>query len=261
MELLPVDVVKIIFYKLGFYEQLAFKSTCKKYYALQIKLIPTKLHAKLTDDILSRFPALEKLILWNNNNITDIGLRCVPNLNVLMMFSNSKITDAGIKYCKKLRHFQTLSNNISDISHLTELTELNIRNNIKISNSITFKILKNLRLLKIVNSNIILDDSVIENLENLEYLYSRRMDTHFSDVGLQNLKKLKMLLTDNSRITNSGLLHMKNLRFLCLPHNTTITQVSENCIVLQRPYNDKVFSELHAQIFNTCNFSYKYISN
>ncbi len=258
MELLPVDVVKIIFYKLGFYEQLAFKSTCKKYYALQIKLIPTKLHAKLTDDILSRFPALEKLILWNNNNITDIGLRCVPNLKVLMMYKNTKITDDGIKCCKKLQHFQTLTNNISDISHLTELTELNIQNNVKIRNAVILQNAKNLRLLKIVNSNIILADSVIENLENLEYLYSRRIDTHFSDVGLQNLKKLKMLLTDNSRITNSGLLHMKNLRFLCLPNHIPITQVPENCIVMQRPYDDDTLAELHTQIFNTCNFSYKY---
>ena len=258
MELIPVDVVKIIFYKLKFYEQIAFKSTCKKYYALQIKKIPSELHAKLTDDILSRYPALEKLVLGENDNITNIGLSCVPNLNVLMMYRNTKITDAGIKYCKKLQHFQTLSNHISDISHLTELTELNIQNNVKIRNAVILQNAKNLRLLKIVNSNIILDDSVLENLENLEYLYSKLMDTHFSDIGLQNLKNLKMLLTDNSRITNNGLLHMKNLQFLCLPNHITITQVPENCIVMQRPYDNKVVSELHAQIFNTCNFSYKY---
>lgn len=258
MELVPVDVVKIIFYKLKFYEQLAFKSTCKKYYALQIKNIPKELYAKLTDDILIRFPALEMLVLGKNDNITDIGLSRVPNLKVLMLYKNTKITDDGIKCCKKLRHFQTLSNNISDISHLTELRELSVQNNSKITNAIILKNAIKIRLLKLINTNIILSDSVLQKLKNLKYLFIKFMNQRFSDIGLQNLKKLKMLITDDSRITNSGLVHMKNLQFLCLPSHITITQVPENCIVMQRPYDDKVVSELHAQIYDNCNFSCRY---
>ncbi len=260
MELLPVDVVKIIFYKLEFYEQLAFKSTCKKYYALQIKKIPHSLHAKLTDDILSRYPGLEGLVLENNDNITDTGLSHVPNLIKLLLCRNSKITDAGIKYCKNLQCFLTFSDNISDdgINHLTQLKEITIHHNFKITNAIILNNVKNLRLLKLSDCNMLINDDVLQRLSNLEYLYINTTPRNYSDTGIYNLKKLKMLITTNRHITEYGISQMKNLQFLCLSHHTTITQVPENCIVLQRPFDGKVFVSLHAQVFNNCNFLTKY---
>ena len=80
---------------------------------------------------------LNTLILFGDNNISDVLLRCLPKLKHLKLLSNNKITDEGLKYIPNITNLNLKTNDkITDdgLKYIPNVTILNLKNNMEITN-------------------------------------------------------------------------------------------------------------------------------
>ena len=125
---IPLEIWKFeIFPKLDILSQLRLRATCKYFYTnldiTDLYNIDYKYREKLTDEILLKYPKLEKLNAWNNPKITKISY--LKNLKILNASDNSGIND------ESLIGLDLVELNVNDNPKITKINSLEKFKNIK----------------------------------------------------------------------------------------------------------------------------------
>ena len=197
MNNIPIDHLKIIFKFFNYDDLLKFRLSCsflnesvyryshpsieinnvfKNMPSMKYNLI-VKDSCFLTDEIIISHKNLVNIIylnLWNNNKITDAGVKNLVNITNLNLGNNNKITDAGVKNLVNITTLDLWDNNtITDagIKNLVNIKTLDLTFNSKITDA-GIKNLINLRTLKLLNNNIITTNcrNTLKN-KNVNILY------------------------------------------------------------------------------------------
>jgi hypothetical protein len=209
------DIIKIIYDQLDFVCQVNLRLVSMYFAKYPITNlfdnVPNKYN--LTDTILTSYPFITKLNINYNTRITDINH--LTNLQILSAWYDCGIDLNGIKLLNDHK-----INNIC-IMGLTNLTELNIIGNEKITN---------------INHLI--------NLRTLNAGWQCGLD-NIGIMGLTNLTELNV--TGNEKITNVN--HLVNLRILCAGWSCGINNMGiiglTNLTELNIFNNDKIINIDH----------------
>lgn len=248
--ILPAEIIQHIFHFIdNFYDQIRFRNASSNVFrSTTITKIDCNVRfVHLTDAKLKLFPYLEYLSA-PYSSITSIGLQYVPNLKYLNITQNHAVTDDGLKHVPKLQSLiacASLGLTSNCLMYVPNLTELDVSANHKMRSE-SFKYVTNLTKLSVnYNAHYITDDALkyLPNLETLEAVFI----SGITDEGLKYVTKLKSLnICDNwgvtdeglryvtsltelnasgceSRITNVGILYLKNLKRLRSISNRNIT--------------------------------------
>lgn len=221
-QILPLDVVKLIFNMLQFKEQIAFKSSCKRFQALPIRKIPIGLCQYLTNDILKQYPNLE-YVSTTMSKVTNKGLKYLPKLLELYA-SLSFITDRGLQYVPNLRVLST-SDQMSDkgLKYVPHLKYLSIQQNLSITNQ-GLQYVPHLTKLYIMGWTSLTSDC-LQYLPCLEQLFIITSTFKFKGADLQHTPLLRVLYIPDIDISLADLKYAPNLELKkCYFKDKTITE-------------------------------------
>jgi len=182
---------------------------------VNLEMICIEHNSNITNDAFKNLNKIKVLILYKTK-ITSEVLKYLPNINI---WSPNKSSDDNYEYMKKIKKLELL-----DLYYNSKISDENIKNiNIERiilsgENNITINGLnKNIKRIYIYGNPKIRD----KDLKKLNLtLLKLHGNTTISDMGLKFCKDLKMLdLSFNYKITNEGLVNMKNLEYLSLKVN------------------------------------------
>lgn len=184
-------------------------------------------------DSVNELTTLKTLYLGNNRKIGSVDL---PNLTELDLTFNKVIYD--ITHLSTLKILNLRNNpNIRKISHLTNLTELDLAFN-KIVTDEELKSLTNLTELNLINNNLITD----EGISQLKKLKIIKLNNHITD--LSDLTELRHIhLSRYSKISPIMLSKLPMLQYLIIyeeslfdEENIALLLVLNNKITVRRLY-------------------------
>ncbi|MGN1299501.1 MAG: leucine-rich repeat domain-containing protein [Candidatus Scatovivens sp.] len=193
-------------------------------------------------DLLKNLTQLEKVSL-RSNNIKDISsFENLVNIKELYLGRNDIDNISSLENLVELYFLELSDNNITDITviqNLNKIKDLELANN-KIEDVTAIKNLSNLEILVIVNNKISNIDEILNNLDNLKYLYA--YGNNIEGIQVNKITKIEELELAANKIKDLSWLKIENfpkLKYLNL-YDNNIEDASniENGIYYQLEYLD-----------------------
>lgn len=233
MECMCPDIIRLIFNRLKFIDQICIRLVSKHFiiYPITNLFIGEPLKLKLNDEILQLYPLASSLDISGNKYVTNINhMTSLLTLNISCHISRD-MYDTDVS---------TSNINIDGFSKLTNLTELDMSGIKKITD---LNSLINLRILSAKTHMIYAGCSTyyyydceitnrgISSLIKLTELY---IDDNITITNINSLINLRLLHAPNTKINNGGVSKLTNLTELNVNSSDQITNISHmtNLLVL-----------------------------
>ena len=238
---LPLDIIKLVHNELDFIHQRNLRLVSTEFKKLHITNLLDNVPnvSKLTDKILKLYPFIIKLNAHYNDKISNTNhlLRLTTldvsggfcTINVSLLTNLTKLDAGKSPWSRNDRDSGKIENTeFLKLNNLTNLTKLNIFNNLNITG------IGNLINLKILNiGGTMIENNIIISLTNLTKLNINHNGTITNINNLINLKTLYAIYSWG--IDNNSISSLTNLTNLNVKNNKKITDL--NCLINLRILN------------------------